>query len=57
MTKKERKDVSAEDIREYLKDKRILLDCGHKMCLHNFSNTMIISPEGKIICHECYGGY
>ena len=52
--KEKRKDVTAEDVREYLKDKRILLDCGHHACQHNFSNTMAISPEGKIICSECY---
>ena len=52
--KKTRKDITAEDVREYLKDKRILLDCGHHACQHNFSNTMVISPEGNIVCSECW---
>ena len=54
MKRKDRKEITAEDVRVYLKDKRVLLDCGHSACQHNFSNTMVIFPEGKIICSECY---
>ena len=50
---KKRKEISASDLRNYLKDKRVTMDCGSKFCIHPFSNTMIIHCDGKIICHSC----
>lgn len=50
----ERRETTADEVREWLKDKRITLDCGHHACQHNFSNTMVITAEGKIQCSECY---
>lgn len=47
-------ETKADKLREWLKDKRLVLDCGHRHCQHNFSNTMVITAEGKIICSECY---
>ncbi|WP_319526188.1 hypothetical protein [uncultured Desulfosarcina sp.] len=49
-----RKEIKAEKLRKMLKDYRIILDCGHKHCQHNFSNTMVITAEGKTLCHNCY---
>lgn len=47
-------EISAKEFRKWLKDKRITLDCGHHACLHNFLNTIVVMPEGKIICSECF---
>jgi len=49
--------ISAFDLRNALKGYRIKLDCGHHFCFHNLSNSMYISCDGSIICHECDGGY
>jgi len=51
---KPRKEVSARDVFEYLKDKRIRCDCGHRFCIHNFSNTLVVLNNGELICHNCY---
>ena len=48
-----KKEITADELREFLKDKRIIMDCGMKFCIHPFSNTMIIYCDGKIICHSC----
>lgn len=53
---KKRKELKAREVREFLKYKRITLSCGHKFCLHQFSNTAVILTNGKIICHNCYLG-
>ena len=49
-----RKEITAEAIKEFLKDKRLTLDCGHKYCVHNLSNTLILTAEGYACCHNCY---
>jgi hypothetical protein len=41
-------------LRITLQDKAVILDCGHRFCMHHFSNTIIITPEGKTFCHNCY---
>ena len=46
--------ISAFDLRNALKGYRITLDCGHKFCLHNLSNTMVLNCDGNLICSECY---
>lgn len=50
---KAKKEMSADELREFLKDKRITMDCGKKFCIHPFSNTMIIHCDGSIVCHSC----
>jgi hypothetical protein len=51
---KQRESVGSKDLKRYLKDKRIKLDCGHYYCLHPWSNTLIITAYGKTLCHNCY---
>lgn len=48
-----KKEITADELREFLKDKRVIMDCGMKFCIHPFSNTMIIHCDGYIICHSC----
>jgi len=50
---KKRQILTAEEFRGYLKDKRIIMDCGARFCIHNLSNTMIIRCDGSIVCHNC----
>ena len=45
--------ITAEELRAFLKDKRVILDCGHKHCQHIFSNTMIVTVDGQMVCHSC----
>ena len=47
-----REEITTEELKELLKQYRITLDCGHKFCLHNLSNTMVITADGETICHE-----
>ncbi len=49
---KQRQEMTAEELKEWLKDKRITMDCGHRFCLHPFSNTMIIHADGETECHS-----
>lgn len=48
---KNRQVITSEEVRIFLKNKRVILDCGGKFCLHNFSNTMIIHSDGTMVCH------
>ena len=48
----DKKEITAEELIQWLKDKRIILDCGHRFCLHPFSNTMIVLSDGKTQCHS-----
>jgi hypothetical protein len=43
-----------EDLKCFLKGKFIILDCGHRFCLHPFSNTFVLTATGKTYCHNCY---
>ena len=54
---KKKKLITVKELLEFLSDKRIVMDCGHKYCLHPFSNTMVIHASGKVECSECYQGY
>jgi hypothetical protein len=47
-----KKETKADELRKWLSDKRLILDCGHKWCNHNFSNTMIVYENGKMVCHS-----
>ena len=47
-----KKEITAEELRKMLKGVRIILDCGHKFCLHPFSNTMIVLSNGQTQCHS-----
>jgi len=49
-----KKETTADELRKLLQDKRVILDCGHRFCLHPFSNTLVITVEGKTYCHNCY---
>ena len=51
-TKKE--DASASDLIVFLQGRRLIMDCGHKFCLHPLSNTLVMTCNGKCYCHECY---
>ena len=53
----ERKSISGAKVFEFLREKRIQLDCGHYASIgHNFSNTVVVHPDGKTECSECYQG-
>jgi hypothetical protein len=45
-----RQEIGTNELKQWLKDKRIKLDCGHKHCQHIFSNTMIVHTDGRIEC-------
>ncbi len=49
-----REEASAIDLIVFLKGRRLILDCGHKFCLHPLSNTLVLTCDGKCYCHECY---
>lgn len=49
-----KKRISARELREFLKDKRVVCDCGHRFTIHNLSVTLIITADGTIRCHHCY---
>ena len=52
--KKPRKVITMKELDKLLENTRVRLDCGHHWTKHNFSNTMIITAEGKSSCHNCY---
>ena len=54
MKKTDRKEITAKELVEWLKDKRVTCDCGHKHCQHFLSNTLVVTAEGKVYCSECY---
>jgi len=45
-------EITSYEIKEWLRGKRIKLDCGHYYQVHPFSNTMIIDNHGKTQCHN-----
>ena len=49
-----KKETTADELRKLLQDKRVILDCGHRFCLHNLSNTLVITANGMTYCHNCY---
>lgn len=49
-----REEASVIDLIVFLKYRRLILDCGHKFCLHPLSNTLVLTCDGKCYCHECY---
>jgi hypothetical protein len=52
--RKKRQTMEAEELRKFLKWKRVRCDCGHFCSLHQFSSTLIITTDGKTYCHNCY---
>jgi hypothetical protein len=52
--KNKKKKILSNRLRELLQGKTIILDCGHRFTLHNLSNTMIITNDGRTYCHNCY---
>jgi DNA-directed RNA polymerase subunit RPC12/RpoP len=53
MKRKPKKTITAQELRDWLKYKRVKCDCGHRFTIHNLSNTLIILNTGEIRCHEC----
>jgi hypothetical protein len=49
-----KEETSAVDLIVFLKGRRLIMDCGHKFCLHPLSNTLVMTCNGKCYCHECY---
>jgi len=47
-------ETSAEEMKALLKGKRFTLKHSHKFCLHNFSNTLVMTESGRSLCHSCY---
>lgn len=54
MKKEKRREMNVLELKKILKDRVLLLDCGHHFCLHPFSNTLIITARGGVYCHNCY---
>ena len=52
--KKKSREISVKDLKRFLKHKKIVLDCGHRFTLHPWSNTLVITAQGKTYCHNCY---
>jgi hypothetical protein len=48
-----KKKITPKELKDFLKYKVILLDCGHRFSLHVFSNTLIVYNDGKMVCHSC----
>ena len=42
------------ELKSCLAGKKFLLDCGHRFCLHPWSNTLVLTASGKSSCHNCY---
>lgn len=49
---KGKKEITSAELLEFLKDKRIILSCGHRFSVHNLSNTMIVYTDGRTVCHN-----
>ena len=45
-------EITTKELLEYLKGKRITLDCGHHFTIHHFSLTMIVYNDGQTNCHN-----
>jgi hypothetical protein len=53
--KRKRRVIESKQLKDFLKHKQIVLDCGHKASIgHNFSNTLIVLSDGTTLCHSCY---
>lgn len=57
--KKPKRVITAKELIRILENTRVRLDCGHHHTQHRLSNTMVVTAEGKAMCHECYfsGGF
>ena len=51
-TKPAKQQITARELIELLKGKRITLGCGHHYQVHPLSNTMIIHCDGVTECHN-----
>jgi hypothetical protein len=47
-----KKEITSQEFKEWLKDKRVILSCGHRYTPHPFSNTMIVYTDGHTKCHS-----
>lgn len=49
--------ITKKDLIDFLGNKKMVLDCGHRFQIHPFhplSNAIIITNTGKTLCHHCY---
>ena len=51
--RKPKEELPIAELKKLLKGKVIILDCGHRFCLHPWSNTLILTSDGKSCCHNC----
>ena len=54
ISKCKKQEITSKDLRDFLKNKRIKLDCGHYHSQHNFSSTLVVLVDGRTYCHNCY---
>lgn len=54
MKKNKRREMSSAELKKLLRNRVVHLECSHRFCLHPLSNTMIITADGKVYCHNCY---
>lgn len=47
-----KQEITSKELLEFLKGKRITLNCGHHFTIHSLSNTMIVYNDGKTECHN-----
>ena len=47
-----KQEITGKELREFLRGKRITLDCGHHFQLHPLSNTLILHCNGTTECHS-----
>jgi hypothetical protein len=52
-TRTPKQEITTQELRAWLKDKKITLDCGHRYQVHNFSSTMLVHCDGTTECHNC----
>lgn len=51
-SKPAKEEITGKELNEFLKNKRITLDCGHHRTQHIFSNTMLVYSDGSTKCHN-----
>ena len=46
--------LTMKDLKCFLEGKFIVLDCGHRFCLHPLSNNLVLIATGHTYCRNCY---
>ena len=49
-----KKETPVDELRKFLQDRAIILDCGHRFSVHPLSNTLIVTSDGETYCHNCF---